>query len=118
MKRMLVAVAGVLAVTTGAVSAADKLSGEQIRAIIAGNTVQGTMEGTGTYAEFYQRDGTVKGPGYTGLWAIEGDSICLQYGSDPKACWEAAKDGESIQWLRDGAVDGVGMVAPGNPNNF
>jgi hypothetical protein len=118
MKRILTAAAGVLALTAGPAGAGDKLSGEQIRTLIAGNTVQGDMEGTGTYAEFYQRDGTVKGPGYSGLWAIEGDAICLQYGSDPKACWEAARDGDSIQWLKDGAVEGTGTVAPGNPNNF
>ncbi len=99
-------------------AAAEKLSGEQIRAAVSGNTVQGTMENTGAYAEFYQQDGMIKGDGYTGNWAIEGDSMCFQYGSDPKSCWEAAQDGDLIQWLKDGKIEGSGTVAPGNPNNF
>ncbi len=110
------ATAVVLAAST--VQAADKLSGAQIRAAVSGNTVQGTMEGSGAYAEFYQQDGMIKGDGYTGIWAIEGDAMCFQYGSDPKSCWEVEKDGDLIQWLKDGKVEGTGTVAPGNPNNF
>src|SRR5262245_58519743 len=107
----------VLLVTAGA-SAADKLSGEQIRAAIVGNTVQGTMEGTGDYAEYYQQDGTIYAQSYGGAWTIEGDRMCFQYGSDPKACWEVAKEGDTLQWIKDGKVEGTGTVAPGNPHNF
>jgi hypothetical protein len=108
----------VLLLTFAPAPAADKLNGEQIRTAISGNTVQGTMEGSGAYAEFYQNDGMIKGDGYTGVWAIEGDAMCFQYGSDPKSCFEAAKDGDLIQWLKDGKIEGNGTVAPGNPNNF
>jgi hypothetical protein len=102
----------------GAAQAADQLSGEQIRAAVSGNTVQGTMEDSGAYAEFYQPDGLIKGDGYTGMWGIEGDAMCFQYGDDPKACWQVVKDGDMIQWLKDGKIEGTGTVAPGNPNNF
>lgn len=111
-------VAAIALVAWRSAEASDKLSGEQIRAAVSENTVQGTMEGTGAYAEFYQGDGTIKGDGYTGIWAIEGDMMCFQYGSDPKACWEVIKDGDMIQWIKDGQVEGTGTVAPGNPNNF
>ena len=111
------ALAVALALSTPA-TAADKLSGAQIRAAVSGNTVQGTMEGSGAYAEFYQQDGMIKGDGYTGIWAVEGDAMCFQYGSDPKSCWEVERDGDLIQWLKDGKVEGSGTVAPGNPNNF
>jgi len=111
------AVAAALLASASA-QAADKLKGQQIRAAVSGNTVQGTMEGTGAYAEFYQNDGVIKGDGYTGVWAIEGDAMCFQYGSDPKSCWEVVRDGDIIQWLKDGKVEGSGTVAPGNPNNF
>lgn len=111
------AAAGVL-LAWGAARAGDKLSGDEIRAIVSDNTVQGTMEGTGTYTEFYQGDGTIKADGYTGIWEIEGDKMCFQYGSDPKACWEAAKDGDTIQWIREGEVEGTGKIESGNPNNF
>lgn len=98
--------------------AADKLSGEQIRAALSGNTVQGTMEGSGAYAEFYQNDGMIRADGYTGVWAIEGDAMCFQYGSDPKSCFEVVKDGDLIQWLKDGKIEGTGTLAPDNPNNY
>jgi hypothetical protein len=111
----MIAVASVLAAPA---VAADKLSGAQIQQIVAGNTVQGSMEGTGAYAEFYQKDGTIKGEGYVGAWTIEGDTMCFQYGSDPKACFAVAKEGDAIQWIKDGKVEGTGAVAPGNPNNY
>lgn len=108
----------VLLLASAPAPAADKLDGEQIRAAVSGNTVQGTMEGTGAYAEFYQNDGVIRGDGYTGVWAIEGDAMCFQYGSDPKSCFEVVKDGELIQWLKDGKIEGTGTLAPANPNNY
>jgi hypothetical protein len=63
--------------------AADMLTGDQIRSLVSGNTVQGNMEAAGAYTEFYAEDGTIKGNGYTGAWNIDGDSMCFQYGSDP-----------------------------------
>ena len=111
----MIAVASVLAAPA---VAADTLKGAQIQQIVAGNTVQGSMEGTGAYAEFYQKDGTIKGEGYVGAWTIEGDTMCFQYGSDPKTCFAVAKDGNAIQWIKDGKVEGTGAVAPGNPNNY
>ena len=105
-------------VACGPALAADKLNGDQIRAAVSGNTVQGTMEGTGAYAEFYQQDGMIKGDGYGGVWAVEGDAMCFQYGSDPKSCFEVVKEGELIQWLKDGKIEGTGTLAPDNPNNY
>jgi hypothetical protein len=118
--RILFSLAGaaLVALAVIPVAAADKLNGEQIRTAISGNTVQGTMEGTGAYAEFYSNDGMIKADGYTGVWAVEGDAMCFQYGSDPKSCWEVIKDGDLIQWLKDGKIEGTGTLAPGNPNNF
>jgi hypothetical protein len=111
------AVLAALAIS-GPAAAADKLNGAQIQQAVAGNTVQGTMEGTGAYAEFYQPDGTIKGEGYTGVWTIEGDAMCFQYGSDPKICFDVAKDGDAIQWMKDGKVEGTGTLAPGNPLHY
>jgi len=108
------AIAGALA---GA-AAADKLSGAQIRQAVIGNTVQGSMEGTGDYAEFYETDGTIRAQTYSGAWTIEGDRMCFQYGSDPKMCWDVAREGETLQWIKDGKVEGTGSVSPGNPNNY
>jgi hypothetical protein len=115
-RALLVAVATGFALAGAA--AADKLSGTQIKETVSGNTVEGTMEGTGDYAEFYQKDGTIKAQAYSGIWTIEGDDMCFQYGSDPKMCWEVARDGDTLQWIKDGKVEGTGKVAAGNPHQY
>jgi hypothetical protein len=102
----------------GAASAAEMLTSDQIRTMVSGNTVQGAMVATGPYAEFYQADGTIKGKDYTGVWGIDGDKMCFQYGTDPQSCWQVGRDGDAVQWIKDGKVEGTGTVAKGNPNNF
>jgi len=96
----------------------EALTGDGLRALIVGNTVQGTMETTGGYDEFYRPDGTIKAATYSGTWSIEGDSFCTQVGADPRECWQGAKAGDQIHWLKDGKLDGTGKVMPGNPNNY
>jgi hypothetical protein len=107
-----------LAAWPGTLVAAEPLKGGQIRALIAGNTVQGAMEATGAYTEFYAADGTIRGEGYTGSWTVEGDQMCFQYGSDPKMCWQVAKSGDALQWIKDGKVEGTGKLVNGNPNKY
>ncbi|HXV25447.1 MAG TPA: hypothetical protein VED46_14445 [Alphaproteobacteria bacterium] len=105
-------------VTVAPASAEEALTGEQIRALVGGNTVEGAMEASGAYSEFYQADGTIKGKDYTGAWSIEGDAMCFQYGTDPKSCWQVLGEGNQVQWVKDGNVEGTGTVVTGNPNNF
>jgi hypothetical protein len=107
-----------LAAWPAMLAAADLLKGGQIRTLIAGNTVQGAMEATGAYTEFYAPDGTIRGEGYTGSWTVEGDQMCFQYGSDPKMCWQVARSGDRLQWLKDGQVEGTGQLVKGNPNKY
>ena len=107
-----------LSLIGGAATAAEMLTSDQVRALVSGNTVQGAMQSTGAYVEFYQPDGTIKGKDYTGAWSIDGDKMCFQYGSDPKSCWEVGREGAVIQWMKEGKVDGIGTVVNGNPYNF
>lgn len=93
------------------------LSGDEITALIAGNTVTGSMSSGQQYAEFYAEDGTIHGDGYTGTWSIDGDAMCFDYGEDP-TCYHVTADGQSVQWLLDGEVDGTGTVREGNPMDF
>lgn len=109
--------AAILCVAALPAAAAEMLSGDQIKTLVAGNTIAGAMGDT-DYAEYYQADGTIKADGYTGVWTIESDAMCFQYGSDPKSCWQVGRNGDEIQWIKDGKVDGTGMVQPGNPNNY
>lgn len=97
---------------------ADTLAtGDQIKAAIAGNTVQGSMLDSGAYTEFYQADGVIKGADYTASWSIDSDKMCFDYGQGAD-CWSVRLDGTSVTWVKDGADKGTGTIVPGNPNNF
>ena len=82
--KFLLAFALVLAAGNAALAAA---TGDQIRAAIAGSTVQGNMDASGPYAEYYAPDGAIKGKDYAGQWSIEGDAMCFAYQGTPKECW-------------------------------
>jgi hypothetical protein len=103
----------------GAATAADPLSGEKIKAIMSGATVEGTMSDGSTYSEFYQADGTLKAKDYQGKWTVEADAICFVYGTDPaKMCFQVGQGAKGIDWLKDGKVEGNGTVSKGNINNY
>ena len=97
------------AFTAGSALAADKASGEDIRNLVSGSTVQGSMlvEKYQKYSEFYMADGTIRGDGYTGKWSIEGDTMCFSYGGTSSGCWAATIEGPAVIWWKDGAVDGA-----------
>ena len=53
-----------------------KLSGDEIQALLAGNTVTAS-----DYVEFYDAGGTLrgaeKGGKYDGSWRVDGDKVCI-----------------------------------------
>lgn len=93
---------------------AEPASGDKIRGSVIGNTVQGTMDASGAYSEFYQEDGVIVGPDYTGQWTIEGDEMCFQYDESPADCWMVEIDGDEVSWIKDGSVQGRGTILTGN----
>jgi hypothetical protein len=101
-----------------AVLAADFATGDQIKAAITGNTVQGSMIASGAYTEFYGADGVIKGKDYSGKWRVDGDRMCFAYGADPENCWQVRLAGSEVTWVKDGKDDGTGTIVAGNPNNF
>jgi len=105
----------VLAVSGPALAAS---TGDQIRAAIAGNTVQGNMDASGPYAEFYAADGAIKGKDYTGQWSVEGDAMCFVYQDTPKMCWNVEINGDQLRWIQNGASQGTGTIVHGNANGF
>ena len=113
--RVLLALAFVLATGSAALAAA---TGDQIRATITDSTVQGNMEASGPYAEYYSPDGTIKGKDYTGQWSVEGDAMCFAYQDTPKECWQVEINGDQVRWLKNGANQGTGTVIKGNANGF
>lgn len=93
-------------------------TGEQIKKAVAGNTVEGSMQASGRYTEFYAKDGTVSGKDYKAVWRIEGDSMCWVYQGQPKDCWRASVKGTTIHWIKNNKVLGTGTIVKGNVNNF
>ena len=116
MKYILIATAVLFAITTPAL--AQIATGAEISAAISGNTVQGSMDASGVYTEFYADDGTVFGSDYKAVWTVEGDQMCWVYDGSPKDCWDAEIDGNQVQWIKDGTSQGTGTILPGNPNAF
>lgn len=93
-------------------------TGAEIKAAVSDNTVQGNMDATGAYAEFYAADGTIKGKDYTGKWSIEGDQMCFEYQDTPKDCYALDISGDQVRWLKDGKSTGTGTIVKGNVSGF
>jgi hypothetical protein len=93
-------------------------TGNQIKKAVTGNTVEGSMQASGRYTEFYAKDGTVLAKDYKAIWRIEGNDICWIYKGQPKDCWQAAIKGKSVQWVKNNKVQGNGTIVQGNTNNF
>jgi hypothetical protein len=98
--------------------AQDLATGDAIKAAVSGNTIQGSMTSSGPYAEFYAEDGTVKGDGYTAVWAIVGDTMCWTYEGAEQDCWGVKINADQVTWIKDGAEGGTGTIVAGNVNNF
>ncbi len=116
MPTLRITVAALLLAT--AAFAQDIATGDAIQAAISGNTVQGSMIASGSYTEFYDADGTIKGKDYSGSWTIDGDKMCFAYGEDAPACFAVQISGDQVKWLSDDGNDGTGTIVAGNPNNF
>jgi hypothetical protein len=93
-------------------------TGNQIHAAISDSTVQGNMDASGPYAEYYAPDGTIKGKDYTGQWSVEGDAMCFAYEGTPKTCWNVELNGDQVRWIKNGASQGTGTIVKGNANGF
>lgn len=96
---------------------AQALTAESISEAVSNRTYQGSMTAD-AFAEFYAEDGTIKGDGYTGKWRAEEDTMCFQYGENSEECWGVIINGPSMTLLKDGKVDGSGMLIDGNPLDF
>ena len=116
MKSKFLVVFALMLATGGAALAAA--TGDQIRSAIADSTVQGNMDASGPYAEYYAPDGTIKGKDYTGQWNVEGDAMCFAYEGTPKMCWNVEISGDQVRWIKDGASQGTGTIVKGNANGF
>jgi hypothetical protein len=95
-----VALAIFLGVLSRQSQAQEALSGDQVRALITGNTLQGSFMANPLTMVFYE-DGVVRGSigmrgSDDGTWEIEGDNYCnewVTYFSGVRRCY---------QWVRQG----------------
>ena len=82
MRTLLLATA-IVALSTAAF--AETLSGNQIRNLLAGNTMIGVQDGS-PYEEYLSPSGMISGgtgaEDYSGQWKITGNQICFMYGGD------------------------------------
>ncbi len=106
-----------LAMTVSA-QAAELATGQQISSAISGNTVQGSMDASGAYTEYYTVDGVVHGLDYEAKWFVEGDKMCWLYEGSAEECWSALIDGDQVSWVKEGKTLGTGTILSGNPNDF
>jgi hypothetical protein len=93
-------------------------TGKQIEKALAGNTVEGSMQASGRYTEFYSTDGKVLGKDYKAVWRVEGNEMCWIYKDQPKDCWQASIKGVAVKWVKNNKIQGSGTIVRGNINNF
>lgn len=99
-------------------NAAELATSDQISKAISGNTVQGSMEASGVYTEYYAAGGVVHGQDYKAAWIVENNTMCWIYEGTPKDCWDVSITGDQISWIKEGKSEGTGTVITGNPNGF
>lgn len=89
-----------------------RLSGDEIRELVWGNQVQGSMAGGQAYSETYLPDGKIVGEGYSGQATIVDDTMCFDYGGDEIDCYGVRRDSDGrIEWIKDNEVAGYGELS-------
>jgi len=96
---------------------ADTLAAAAIAAAVSDRTYQGSMTDN-AFAEYYAADGSIRGKDYAGKWRTEDDTMCFQYGDSEEKCWRVIINGAALTLVKDGQVDGSGMLVEGNPHQF
>jgi len=93
---ILVAATGCAASTAG-----QRVTADELRHLVPGATLHGTVAGGGTFDGTYHRDGTMairtEDDSDTGIWEFEGDKVCLT--------WHKWRDGQRycIYWEKTAA---------------
>ncbi len=93
-------------------------TGAEIKAAVAGNTLEGYVTDADPFTEFCAEDGTIRSDSDTGTWKVDGDRLCVAYGTPETACWAIKIDGETITYKKGGKDDGSATILKGKPENF
>lgn len=126
MRAVLVLAALVWAVLAIApLAAAERLSGEEIRALFEGNTVAGRYSNGPPFSEYHHRDGRVTGHNRHVLnrdacWTTTADAVCYYYGPHETRrtfCFTVERSDRLylLRTYRGGRLNGVATVEQGDP---
>ncbi|MBX2869084.1 MAG: hypothetical protein KTR18_10430 [Acidiferrobacterales bacterium] len=96
---------------------AQGLSAEEIAKSVSDHTYQGSMTDS-AFAEYYAPDGSIHGKNYSGKWRTEDNKMCFQYGDKAENCWDIETRDSSMTMIKDGVVDGNGMLVKGNVHGY
>ena len=114
-----IVIATLLATATVSMAAADwtALTGEEITALLSGNTVKSS-----DFTEFYDANGSVRGAEgdtkYKGTWRVDGDKLCVDFAQfNYKDCLTVQKDGSAYRFITKDKKPKVTVVT-GNPQSF
>ncbi|MEO1191579.1 MAG: hypothetical protein AAFY02_07475 [Pseudomonadota bacterium] len=105
----------------GAQATAEPANGLTLMTALSGNTVVGSMDESGDYAEFFAPSGALYGTAAPASWYIDGNRVCFRYHPGPYKrpdCVAAAIDGSSITWMDQGEPLGSGEILEGDPRGL
>jgi hypothetical protein len=85
-------------------AAEQRLTGSEIQATLAGNSVHGTW-GSTEYWSYFDPGGTTlyrttRGTD-AGQWRVEGDRYCSVWPMSGESCYGLARDGDRLIWLTE-----------------
>ncbi len=114
-----------LAAAMSAASAAERLSGEQIKSAFEGNTVSGRYTNGGFFTEYHDADGRALGnngwqPNKDACWITKADQVCYYYGPPADRtvhCFtvEATDKLYILRNVSNGQINALATVELGNP---
>ena len=105
-------------------SAAERLSGDEIRQLFEGNTVSGRYNNGRPFSEFHHRDGRATGRNRNVLnrdacWTTTQEAVCYYYGPHETRrtyCFTVERSGQLyvLRTQREGRINGIATIEPGD----
>lgn len=107
--------------------AVERLTGEQMRQLVEGNTVTGRYSSGGSFSEYHHEDGRVSGynrdretPNRDACWTTTQDGICYYYGpveTRQTHCFTVERSGTLYvpRSVVNGSIVGFFSIRPGDP---
>ena len=116
-----------LAISGSEAFAVERLTGEQMRQLVEGNTATGRYSSGETFSEYHHPDGRVSGynrdratPNRDACWTTTEDAICYYYGpieTRRTYCFSVERSGSLyvLKTYRTGRINAIAIIQPGDP---